>query len=56
VKIHVLVYEKMPNIAVLGLLEVLGAPVKALLCADFKNGRTKIHILPFISKRGVSRL
>jgi len=56
VKIHVLVYAKMPNIAVLGLLEVIGAPVKALLCADFKNGRAKIHILLFISKRGVSRL
>jgi hypothetical protein len=56
VKIHVLVYAKMPNIAVLGLLEVLGAPVKALLCADFKNGRAKIHILLFISKMGVSRL
>ena len=42
----------MPNIAVLGPLEVLGAPVKALLYVDFKNGRAKIHVLIVISKKG----
>ena len=56
VKIHILVYAKMPNIAVFGLLEVIRARVKVLLYADFENGRAKIHILLFISKRGVSRL
>ena len=52
VKIHILVYAKMPNIAVLGLLEVVRAHIKALLYDDFKNGRAKIHILIFISKKG----
>ena len=42
----------MPNIAVLGPLEVIGAPVKALLYVDFKNRRAKIHVLIFISKKG----
>ena len=52
VKIHILVYAKMPNIAVLDLLEVVRARIKALLYDDFKNGRAKIHILTFISKKG----
>ena len=52
VKIHILVYAKMPNIAVLGLLEVIRARVKVLLYADLENGRAKIHILTFISKKG----
>jgi len=51
-KIHILVYAKMPNIAVLGLLEVVRARIKALLYDYFKNGRAKIHILTFISKKG----
>ena len=42
----------MPNIAVLGLLEVTRARIKALLYVDFKNERAKIHILTFISKKG----
>ena len=52
VKIHILFYAKMPNIAVLGLLEVTRARIKALLYVDFKNERAKIHILTFISKKG----
>ena len=52
VKIHILVYAKMPNIAVLGPLEVIGAPIKALLYVDFKNGRAKINVLILISKKG----
>ena len=52
VKIHILVYAKMANIAVLGLLEVIRARVKVLLYADLENGRAKIHILTFISKKG----
>ena len=51
-KIHILAYAKMPNIALLGLLEVIRARIKALLYVDFKNGRAKIHILTFISKKG----
>ena len=41
VKIHILVYAKMPNIAVLGLLEVIRVRIKALPYVDFKNGRAK---------------
>ena len=52
VKIHILVYAKMANIAVLGLLEVIRARVKVLLYADLENGRAKIHILTCISKKG----
>ena len=52
VKIHILVYAKMPNIAVLDLLDVVRARIKALLYDDFKNRRAKIHILTFISKKG----
>ena len=52
VKIHILVYAKMANIAVLGLLEVTRARIKALLYVDFKNERAKIHILTFILKKG----
>ena len=52
VKIHILVYAKMPNRAVLGLFEVIRTRVKVLLYADFKNERARIHILTFISKKG----
>jgi len=52
IKIHILVYAKMPNRAVLGLFEVIRTRVKVLLYADFKNERARIHILTFISKKG----
>ena len=52
VKVHILVYAKMSNIAVLGLLGVIRARVKALQYVDFKNGGAKIHILTFVAKKG----
>ena len=52
VKINILDYANMPNIAVLGHLEVIRARVKALLYVNFKNGGAKIHILTSISKKG----
>ena len=42
----------MPNMAILGYSKVVGAPVKPLIYVYFKNGRAKIHILTFISKKG----
>ena len=41
VKIHILVYARIPNIAVLGPLKVIGAPIKALLYVDFKKRKGK---------------
>ena len=42
----------MPNMAISGLSNFVGAPVKPLIYVYFKNGRKKIHILTFISKKG----
>ena len=55
-KIYTLINAKMLNLAILGLLKVLGAPSKSLLYVHFRNDRAKIHILTFIPKKGVLRL
>ena len=54
VKSQTPVYAKMQNTATLGLLKVIGAPVKSLLYVYFKNYRAKIHILTSIRKKVLS--